>query len=400
MVTPAGNPLFVRMPTTVFEVMSQLALAHDAINLGQGFPDDRGPADVLDTAAAALLEGGNQYPSMMGLPSLRRAVADHAARFYDLTLDPATEVLVTSGATEALAACLLGLIRPGDEVVLFQPLYDSYLPIVRLAGGVPRLVTLRPPLWRFTAADLARVFTPRTRVVLFNSPLNPAGKVFDAAELALIADFVQRFDCAVICDEVYEHLVFDGNRHIPLITLPGMRRRCLRIGSAGKTFSLTGWKVGYVGADAALLQPVAKAHQFLTFATPPNLQTAVAYGLGKEDGYFHALKTLQQQRRDRLARGLAECGFSVLPSAGSYFLVADIEPLGFDGDDAAFCRHITEQAGVAAIPVSAFYAADAPAHFIRFCFCKQEALLDEAIARLHRHFRTGAAARPIDPPRG
>lgn len=381
-----GNPLFRDMPTTVFEIMSQLARAHGAINLGQGFPDEPGPPDVLEAAARALREADNQYPPMMGLPALRQAVADHARRFYGLAVDPQRQVMVTSGATEALAACLLGLIAPGDEVVLFQPLYDSYLPIVRQAGGVPRLVSLAPPGWTFTRADLEAAFSPRTRVVVLNTPHNPAGRVLGPEELDLLAEFLVRFDAVAVCDEVYEHLVFDGRRHVPLMTRPGMAERCLRIGSAGKTFSLTGWKVGYVTGAPELLQPVAKAHQFLTFTTPPNLQAAVAYGLGKDESYFAGLVRSLQAKRDRLAAGLASVGLEVLACQGSYFLIADIRPLGFAGDDAVFCRHITTAAGVAAIPVSAFYAEGAPRHLVRFCFCKRDEVLDEAVARLRRHF--------------
>ena len=382
----SGNALLSSYGTTIFEVMSRLSEEHGAINLGQGFPDDRGPADVLQTAADALLTGWNQYPSMMGTPDLRRALAAHAGRFYGLDVDWKTETMVTSGATEALTACLLGLINPGDEVVLFQPMYDSYLPIVRLAGGVPRFVSLKAPDWSFCRADLEAAFSPRTKLVLINDPLNPAAKVFDRAELELIAEFVQRHDAFAVCDEVYEHIVFDGRRHIPLMTLPGMRDRCLKIGSAGKTFSLTGWKVGYVTAAPHLLQPVAKAHQFLTFTTPPNLQAAVAYGLGKEEGYFTGLAVGLQAKRDRLAAGLASVGFDVLPSAGTYFVAADIGRFGFDGDDQAFCRWLVAEAKVAAIPVSAFFVENAPTGVVRFCFSKRDEVLDEAIARLRNRF--------------
>ncbi|MBK1842643.1 aminotransferase [Azospirillum sp. YIM B02556] len=382
----SGNALLSSYGTTIFEVMSRLSDEHGAINLGQGFPDDRGPADVLQTAADALLTGWNQYPPMMGTPGLRQALAAHAARFYGLDVDWKTETMVTSGATEALTACLLGLINPGDEVVLFQPMYDSYLPIIRLAGGVPRFVSLKAPDWSFGRADLEAAFSPRTKLVLINDPLNPAAKVFDRAELDLIAEFVQRHDALAVCDEVYEHLVFDGRRHIPLMALPGMRDRCLKIGSAGKTFSLTGWKVGYVTAAPHLLQPVAKAHQFLTFTTPPNLQAAVAYGLGKEEGYFTGLAAGLQAKRDRLSAGLASVGFDVLPSAGTYFVAADISRFGFDGDDQAFCRWLVAEAKVAAIPVSAFFVENAPTSVVRFCFSKKDEVLDTAIERLRNRF--------------
>ncbi len=382
----SGNAILSSYGTTIFEVMSRLSEEHGAINLGQGFPDDRGPADVLEAASKALLEGWNQYPSMMGTPELRQALAVHGKRFYGLDIDWKTEVMVTSGATEALTACLLGLINPGDEVVLFQPMYDSYLPIIRLAGGVPRFVSLKAPDWSFTRADLEAAFSPKTKLVLINDPLNPAAKVFAREELDLIAEFVQRFDALAVCDEVYEHIVFDGRPHIPLMTLPGMRDRCLKIGSAGKTFSLTGWKVGYVTGAPHLLQPVAKAHQYITFTTAPNLQVAVAYGLGKDEAYFTGLAAGLQAKRDRLADGLRSVGFDVLPSAGTYFVAADITPFGFDGDDEAFCRRLTAEAGVTAIPVSAFFVQDAPRSIIRFCFSKKDEILDSAVARLRKHF--------------
>ncbi len=382
----SGNAVLSSYGTTIFEVMSRLSDEHGAINLGQGFPDDGGPADVLEVASNALRTGWNQYPSMMGTPDLRQALAAHAKRFYDLDVDWKTETMVTSGATEALAACLFGLIEPGDEVVLFQPMYDSYLPIVRLAGGIPRFISLKAPDWSFTRADLEAVFSPKTKLILINDPLNPAAKVFTRPELELIGEFMRRFDTLAVCDEVYEHLVFDGRPHIPLMTLPGLRDRCLKVGSAGKTFSLTGWKVGYVTAAPHLLQPVAKAHQFLTFTTPPNLQAAVAYGLGKEDAYFHGLAGGLQAKRDRLAAGLTSVGFDVLPSAGTYFVVADVSRFGFAGDDQEFCRRLTAEAGVTAIPVSAFFVENPPASCIRFCFSKRDEVLDAAIARLRARF--------------
>ena len=270
------NPLFTGLPTTVFEAMSQLARETGAINLGQGFPDDPGPEDVRRKAAEATLDGYNQYPSMMGIPELREAIACHYRHHQGLELDPVREVMVTSGATEALAGTLLAIIEPGDEVVLFEPIYDAYLPLVRLAGGIPKFVTLRPPHWAFDEAMLSQAFSPRTKAVLFNNPLNPTGTVYDRAQLELLARFCVKFDAIAICDEVWEHLVFDGRAHIPLIALPGMRERTVKIGSAGKIFSLTGWKVGLVAAAPSLLAVLAKAHQFLTFTTPPNLQVGVA----------------------------------------------------------------------------------------------------------------------------
>jgi N-succinyldiaminopimelate aminotransferase len=382
------NSLLGGLGTTIFTVMSALAAQHRSINLGQGFPDTDGPSDILEAAAAALFDGRNQYPPMPGVPELRQAVAAHDARFYGLDVDPMTEVVVTSGATEAVTACLMALLDPGDEVVLIEPLYDTYLPVVRLLGAVPRLVRLAPPDWELPRAELAAAFGAKTKAILLNTPMNPTGKVFTARELGFIVELLVRHDAYAICDEVYEHLTFDGWRHIPLMTLPGLRERVMRIGSAGKTFSLTGWKVGYVTAPVALAQVVAKAHQNLTFTTAPNLQRAVALGLAKDEAYFRGLAAVLQAKRDRLAAGLAGLGMTVLPTRGSYFITADFRPLGFNGDDMAFCRHITEHAGVTAVPVTEFYdAPDPPRHFARFAFCKREAVLDEAIERLWRYFQ-------------
>ncbi len=382
------NSLLSGIGTTVFTVMSALAVEHGSINLGQGFPDTEGPADVVQAAADALKDGRNQYPPMPGLPELRQAVAVANRRFYGLDVDWASEVVVTSGATEAITACLMAVLNPGDEVVLIEPLYDTYAPVVRLVGAVPRFVRLEPPDWALPRGALADAFGPATKAILLNSPMNPCGKVFTAEELGFIAELVLRHDAYAICDEVYEHLTFDGVRHIPLMTLPGMRERTMRIGSAGKTFSLTGWKVGYVTAAPPLATNVAKAHQNLTFTTAPNLQRAVAVGLGKDDAYFASLSGALQAKRDRLAAGLAGLGLTVLPAKGSYFITTDFRPLGFNGDDVAFCRHITEHAKVTAIPVSAFYdAPDAPSHYARFAFCKRDEVLDEATARLRAHFR-------------
>lgn len=385
--TKPGNAIFSNLGTTIFTVMSQLAAEHGAVNLGQGFPDDNGPDDVRAKAAEFLNDQPNQYPPMMGVAALREAVAKHAKRFYGLDIDALSEVMVTSGATEALAACLLGTINPGDEVVLIEPLYDSYLPIVRLAGGIPKLVRLAPPHWHLPREELAAAFSPKTKAIVLNSPTNPIGKVFTRDELTFIAGLVARYDALAICDEVYEHLTFDAHQHVPLMCLPGMRERCLRIGSAGKTFSITGWKVGYVTGAAELLQPAAKAHQFLTFTTPPNLQRAVAYGLSKDDAYFAGLSTALQGKRDLFAQGLRNIGFEVLESQGTYFVTADFGKLGFDGDDVAFCRRITTAAGVAAIPVSAFYETNPPQTLIRFAFCKSDDVLKEALTRLARHFK-------------
>jgi aspartate/methionine/tyrosine aminotransferase len=379
------NALLAATGTTIFTVMSALAVEHGAINLGQGFPDTDGPEDVLRAAADALLDGHNQYPPMSGVPELRQAVAAANRRFYGIDVDPNGEVVVTSGATEAITACLMALLDPGDEVVLIEPLYDTYLPVVKLLGAVPRLVRLSPPHWELPRAELAAAFGPKTKAILLNTPMNPTGKVFTAAELAYVADLLQAHDAYAICDEVYEHLTFDGWRHIPLMTLPGLRDRCLRVGSAGKTFSLTGWKIGYITAPRALATIAAKAHQNLTFTTPPNLQRAVAVGLAKDDAYFDGLANGLAERRDRLGAGLSRLGFGVLETRGSYFITADFSPLfprGFNGSDADFCRMLTAEAKVTAIPVSAFYESEPPRHYARFAFCKRPEVLDAALARM------------------
>ncbi len=382
----AANTLLANTGTTIFTVMSALATRHQAINLGQGFPDTDGPADVVAAAAAALQDGRNQYPPLTGVPELRAAVAAANGRFYGLAIDPDKEVVVTSGATEAITASLMALIDPGDEVVLIEPLYDTYLPVVTMLGGIGRLVRLEPPHWSLPRAALEAAFGPRTKAIVLNSPMNPIGKVFTPAELGFIADLMQKHDTYAVCDEVYEHLVFDGMRHRPLMTLPGMRERTLRIGSAGKTFSLTGWKVGYISGPAALMSVVAKAHQNLTFTTAPNLQRAVALGLAKDDAYFAGLAADLQAKRDHLVAGLNAAGFRTLPSGGSYFVLADYAALDPDGDDAAFCIRLVEAAGVAAIPLSAFYVSEKPRHHVRFAFCKRISVLDEAVGRLTRYF--------------
>jgi N-succinyldiaminopimelate aminotransferase len=384
-----ANALMSGLGTTVFEVMSALARQHQSVNLGQGFPDDKGPQEVRQAAAEYLLNGHNQYPPMMGIPELRQAIAEHAKRFQGLDIDWQSEVLVTSGATEALGDCLFGLIEPGDEVVLIEPLYDSYLPIVRRAGGVAKLVRLEPPTWRLPRDELAAAFSDRTKLILFNTPMNPCSKVFDRDELEFIAGLCLKFDAYAVCDEVYEHIIFDDLRHRSIMTVPGMRERTARIGSAGKSFSVTGWKVGYVTAAAEMLKPIAKTHQFMTFTTPPNLQWGTATGLRLGDGYYSALAADMQRKRDRLVSALGEIGFEVLPAQGTYFVTTDFRPLGFNGTDEDFCRHITVEAGVTAVPVSAFYddPQRAPRHFARFCFCKHDATLEAAIERMARHFR-------------
>jgi aspartate/methionine/tyrosine aminotransferase len=384
-----GNTILGEYGTTVFTVMSALAVEHQAINLGQGFPDSDGPADILAVAAQATNDGPNQYPPLMGVPELRQAVATHNKRFYDMDVDWQSQVMVTSGATESIAASILGLINPGDEAVLIEPLYDSYLPILRQAGGVPKLVRVEPPNWELPLDELAAAFSKKTKLIMLNSPMNPSAKVFSEEELTFIARLVEKYDAYAVCDEVYEHIVYDVRPHIPLMTLPGMAERCIRIGSAGKTFSMTGWKVGYSTGAPDLIAAAAKAHQFLTFTTPPNLQKAVAYGLGKDDDYFLSLGVDLQAKRDRLVAGLDKVGFDVIDSQGTYFVTVDFRPLGFNGDDVKFSKHLTVDAGVAAVPFSAFYqggAANGIDHFVRFCYCKQDSLLDAAIDKLGSHF--------------
>ncbi|MCW5681376.1 MAG: aminotransferase [Xanthobacteraceae bacterium] len=376
------HPVFANLPVTVFEVMSRLAREHDAINLGQGFPDDPGPEDVRRKAAEAVVSGWNQYPPMMGLPELRAAVARHYAHWQDVTLDPESEIMVTSGATEALTGAILTLIEPGDEVVLFQPLYDSYLPMVKRAGGIPKLVRLEPPHWRITEDALKRVFTKKTKAVLFNNPHNPAGIVYGMEDLQLLARFCEEYDAVAICDEVWEHVVFDGRKHISMLSVPGMRERTVKIGSAGKIFCLTGWKVGFVCAAPALMRGLSKAHQFITFTTPPNLQTAVAYGLGKEDDYFLGMRRELARSRDRFTAGLKTVGFDPLESQGTYFMNVDLAALGINERDSDFCQRLVTENKVAAIPVSAFYAEDPVTSVVRFCFAKRDATLDGAIERL------------------
>ena len=375
------NPVFANLPTSIFEAMSMAARERGAVNLGQGFPDFGWPDDVVAKAAEALTGEASQYPPMRGLPVLREAVAAHYNRHQGLALI-AEQVIVTSGATEAIAASLLALIAPGDEVVLFQPLYDAYLPLVLRAGGVPRLVRLTPPGWRLTEDALSAAFTPNTRLVVFNNPHNPTARAFDAGELALLARFCVDHDALAVSDEVWEHLMFDGRAHLPLSAMPGMAERTVKIGSAGKIFSLTGWKVGWAVAAPALAAQVARAHQFVTFTTPPNLQAAAAYGLGKEDAYFTAMRARFQDARDLLAREVSALGYKVLPAEGTYFLNVDLAASGIAADDMTFCTRAVEECGVAAIPLSAFYAEAPVTNVVRLCFAKKRETIAQGVAGL------------------
>lgn len=375
------NPVYASLGTTIFTEMSHLATELGAINLGQGFPEGEGPEDIRRVAADALLTGPNQYPPMTGVPALRDAVAEHYRRFQNLAIEPA-DVLITSGATEALAAAIFALVTPGDEVLLIQPMYDAYLPLVLRAGGIPRYLTLRPPAWRLEPEEVERAFASSPKLAIFNDPLNPAARVFSAEEVALLADACRRHRTIAICDEVWEHVLFDDHRHHPLIAEPGMEELAVKIGSAGKIFSMTGWKVGFVMASATLLQPITKAHQFLTFTTPPALQTAVAYGLGKDDGYFTGMRADFQRSRDLLVSLLEDAGYRTLQSDGTYFVCVDLAASGVEQTDRDFCFAVVREAGVAVIPVSSFYAEQPVETVIRLCFAKSDAMLREAVARL------------------
>ncbi|MGZ5921431.1 MAG: aminotransferase [Rhizomicrobium sp.] len=385
--SPAFNPVFARQGTTIFTIMSALATEHKAVNLGQGFPDQDGPESIRAAAAKVLMEGPNQYPPMPGMVELRRELSAHAKRFYGLDYDWRDEVLVTSGGTEALTAAILGLVGPGDEIVLIEPAYDSYRPIAEAAGAVVKTVTLAPPDFRLTYVMLAAAITPRTRVVMVNTPLNPIGRVFDAEEMEAIAHALRESNAYAICDEVYEHLTYDGRPHIPLATLPGMRERVVRVSSAGKIFSLTGWKVGWLMGPREMISVIAKAHQFLTFTTPPSLQLGIAHGLAHEMDSAMALTERLQGNRDLLANGLREIGFDIVPSEGTYFLTAGIAGLTNE-KDRAFCERLVREAGVALIPLSEFFSGSSrPDTYVRFAFCKQRGVIEEALARLKAHFK-------------
>jgi len=373
--------------TTIFAEMSALAVRTGAVNLGQGFPDTDGPAVMLEAAAEALRTGHNQYPPGPGVPALRAAVAEHQRRFWGLEYDPDGEVLVTAGATEAVAAAILGLCEPGDEVVCFEPYYDSYAASIALAGAVRRPVTLRPGAggrYSFDPDELRAAFGPRTRLVLLNSPHNPTGKVFTRGELAQVAELCQEHGAYAVTDEVYEHLVFSdaADAHVPLATLPGMRERTLRISSAGKTFSCTGWKIGWASGPAGLVTAAMRVKQFLTYVNGAPFQPAVAVALGLPDSYYEGFLAGLEARRDQLVAGLTDAGFGVLPSEGTYFVTADITPLGgTDGMD--FCRSLPERCGVVAVPTQVFYDdPEAGRRLVRFAFCKRPEVIDEAARRL------------------
>lgn len=370
------------MGTTIFAEMSALAVATGSVNLGQGFPDVDGPAEIAQAAADAILSGrGNQYPPGRGIPELRQAIAGHQQRYYGLRFDPDTEVLVTAGATEAVAAALLALVEPGDEVIAFEPYYDSYAACIAMAGGIRVPVTLRPPDFRPDLDALRAAITPRTRLILLNSPHNPTGSVFTCAELTTIAELACERDLLVVADEVYEHMVFTGE-HVPIGTLPGMADRTVSISSAGKTFSFTGWKIGWVTGSAELVTAVISVKQFLTYVSGGPFQYAIAAGLGMPDSYFTGLAADLLGKRDLLCAGLADAGFEVYPPAGTYFVTTDIRGLG-EPDGVAFCRDLPRRAGVVAIPSAVFYDdAEAGRTQVRFAFCKRDEVLQEALNRI------------------
>jgi N-succinyldiaminopimelate aminotransferase len=383
--------------TTVFAEMSALAVATGSVNLGQGFPDYPGPPEVLEVARAAIGTAADQYPPGPGILELRAAIAAHHRRFSGLAFDPADEVLVTAGATEALSAALIALLEPGDEVVLFEPKYDCYAAGVAMAGGVTRAVPLRPPAggsgrWGFDPDELRAAVTPRTKLLLLNTPHNPTGKVFTGEELATLAALVVEHELLVLTDEVYEHLVFDGARHLSIATLPGMRERTLVIGSAGKTFNVTGWKIGWICGPAPLVSAVRTAKQFLTYVNGGPFQPAVAVGLGLSDAYFADAARDLQYRRDVLVQGLIEAGLPVISPEATYFATVDVRPVQPDGDGLGFCRSLPERAGVVAVPTGVFYSpehAHLGRHLVRFAFCKSDAVLGEAVERLAGMGREG-----------
>ena len=386
MVEALRNPRLQGFGTTIFAEMSALALKTNSVNLGQGFPDTDGPREVAEIAANAVLSGPNQYPPLPGQPDLRAAVAEHQERFYGLRYDPDTEVLITAGATEAIAGAVLALCDHGDEVITFEPTYDSYSATIALAGATEKPVLLQGPDWWFDRDAFTAALSDHTRAILLNSPHNPTGKVFKHDELAWIAERAIEHDIVVISDDVYQHMVFDGE-HLPIAALPGMRERTISIGSAGKSFSFTGWKIGWVTAPPELRNAVMTAKQFLTFVNAAPLQPAIAAGLRLGDDYFDSLRDDLLAKRDRLATGLGAAGFDVLHTQGTYFLTCDIrgiaERTGLPNTSIEFCLALPEACGVVAVPSEVFYRTkEAGRHFVRFAFCKKDDVLDEAISRL------------------
>ena len=371
------------MPVSVFERMSLAAAEHRAINLGQGFPDFGWPDEILEAAARATTSGSNQYAPSRGLPELRQAIAGHYARHFGQQLDP-DHICVTSGATEALTAIILATVEPGDEVIVFTPAYDSYVPTIRRAGGTPREVALQPPKWRIDQEALRAAVTKRTRAIIFNNPHNPTGRLFDADELQAIGDIATEHGLTVITDEVWEHVLLDGGRFTPLAKVPGMAERTLKAGSAGKIFSLTGWKVGWIVAPPEKAAVAARAHQFLTFSTAPNLQSAVAFGLAHGDDWIAPMRKRFSRALLRMSDGLAGAGYHVLRPASTYFLCVDLAASGLEVDDETFAKAAVERAGVATVPVSAFSEEEPSRHLVRLCFAKRDDTIDAGVSAMAR----------------
>ncbi len=377
------NRTIAALGTTIFEAMSARARAPGTINLGQGFPDSKGPPELLDAAARAVLERSSQYPPMRGLPELRAAVAGYYAAQQGLRLAD-EEIVVTSGATEAIAATLMALLEPGDEVIVVQPLYDAYVPLIERFGAVPRFVSLVPPDWRLPLGAIAAAIAPRTRAILLNTPHNPTGAMVQPAEWDVIARLCVKHDLKLVCDEVWEAMVFDGTPHISPLAIPALRERSVKIGSAGKIFSLTGWKVGWACAAPPLAGVIARAHQFLTFTTPPSLQWAVAEGLALPADWHEAHRATHGEGRARLARGLAQAGYAVIAGPATWFIHVDLAASGISLTDTLFTERLIAEAGVASIPISAFYVEAPETGYVRFCFTKADEVLDEALERLAR----------------
>lgn len=375
------NPVFADLPVSIFEIMSLEAKARGAVNLGQGFPELDGFPDVREAAGRALMTQSNQYAPMRGLPVLRQAVADFYQRQQGLTLDPETQVMITSGATEAICAVILAMVTPGDEVVVFEPVYDAYVPLIKRAGGIPRIVQLNPPHWQFSDDDLKAVFNDRTKLVLITTPNNPTTHCFTPEQLALLADYCERFDAHVMSDEVWEQVVFD-RRHVSVLHIPGLAQRSIKIGSAGKIFSLTGWKVGFVVAEKTLIDQVANAHQFITFATPPALQHGVAYGLGLPRDRFDAALAELKHQRDYLAGLLTTAGFHLLPAEGTYFLNIDLRASGITGSGLDYAFDLIRNHGLATIPLQAFCESGRDLPVLRLCFAKSRDSLTKGAAAL------------------
>lgn len=375
------NPIYEQMPVSVFARMSGLAVKYGAVNLGQGFPDFGWPEAILDEAARAVKEESGQYAPSPGLPKLRQAVADHYNRHFGQELTPEC-ICVTSGATEALACAILATVTPGDEVVIFAPAYDSYAPMIRRAGGTPVQVALQPPQWRIEREAVEAAIGPKTRAILLNNPQNPSGRLFSQEELRVIAEAAIRHDLIVIADEVWEHVLLDGQTFTPIATLPGMAKRVLKVGSAGKIFSLTGWKIGWIAAAPELETIVGKAHQFLTFSSAPSLQWAVAFGMAEGDSWIAPMQQRFAAARDRMVEKLNAAGYVSLPAASTYFLCVDLAASGITADDETFATLAVENAGVAVIPVSVFYERDAPRHLVRLCFGKRDETIDAGVAAM------------------